>query len=276
MTTPCYFNHESTLSMLGIGTRFVDCRPEDGFLPDIEAVRAALTPDVRAFAIVSPNNPTGCVYPPALLDAIFEACREAGVWLILDETYRDFAPAEGRHVLLSRPDWRDGLILLYSFSKSFCIPGHRLGAVVAGERAIGAIAKVMDNLQICAPRAAQIALARSIEPLADWRATNREEIGRRADALRATLAEVPGWEIGAMGAYFAYLRHPFAGRSSVDVAKRLAKDAGVSCLPGSFFGTGQEGYLRLAFANIGSDAIGSLGARLALLDHRAFDMEDRT
>ena len=262
MTNPCYFNHEATLSMLGIGSRFVESRPEDGFLPDIEAVRAALTPEVRAFAVVSPNNPTGCVYPPALLDAIFDVCREAGVWLILDETYRDFAEAVDRHGLLSRPDWRDGLIQLYSFSKSFCIPGHRLGAIIAGERVIGAVAKVMDNVQICPPRAAQIALARAIEPLADWRASNRIEIGRRADALRATLADAPAWEIGAMGAYFVYLRHPFSGTGSVEIAQRLAREAGVSCIPGAFFGAGQDGYLRLAFANADCDVIAQLGGRL--------------
>jgi len=267
MTAPCYFNHESTLSMLGIGTRFVPCAPEDGFLPRIEAIRAALTPEVRALALVSPNNPTGCVYPPALLDAIFEVCQTAGVWLILDETYRDFADAADRHTLLSRPDWRAGLIQLYSFSKSYCIPGHRLGAIVAGEAAIGAIAKVMDNLQICAPRAAQMAVARAIEPLAEWRAANQDEIKARATALRETMRDAPGWEIGAMGAYFAYLHHPFDDTSSIEVARRLAQEAGVSCLPGEFFGAGQDRYLRLAFANADAPTIALLGPRLAALGH---------
>lgn len=262
MTNPCYFNHEATLSMLGIGTRFVACRPEDGFLPQIEAIRAALTPEVRAFAVVSPNNPTGSVYPPALLSAILDLCQEAGVWLILDETYRDFSESKDRHELLSRPGWRDNLIQLYSFSKSFCIPGHRLGAIVGGERIIGAAAKIMDNLQICPPRAAQIAVAKAIEPLTDWRAANRAEIGRRADALRATLAEAPAWQIGAMGAYFVFLRHPFTGTGSVEVAKRLAREAGVSSIPGAFFGEGQDDYLRLAFANADCDVIAQLGGRL--------------
>ncbi len=262
MTTPCYFNHESTLAMLGIGTRFVECRAEDGFLPAPDAVRAALTPEVRAFALVSPNNPTGCIYPADLLDELFEVCKAAGVWLIVDETYRDFMAAEGRHRLLRRDDWRDGMIQLYSFSKSFCIPGHRLGAVVAGERVIEGIAKVMDNLQICAPRAAQIAVAKGLEPLAEWREANRTEIGRRAVALRETMATAPGWEIGAMGAYFAYIRHPFTNRGSVEVAQMLAEKAGVSCLPGAFFGAGQDGYLRVAFANADVETIAQLGPRL--------------
>jgi len=182
MMNPRYFNHDSTLAILGIKTKYVDVDPANGFLPDIDAIRAAL-PGMRALALVSPNNPTGAVYPAALLDAIFTACQEAGVWLIIDETYRDFT--DTRHGLLKRERWQDTLIQLYSFSKSFCIPGHRLGAVTAGESVIEGIAKVMDNLQICAPRAAQHATAKAIEPLAEWRAENRSEIDTRAAALRA-------------------------------------------------------------------------------------------
>jgi len=259
MTNPLYFNHESTLAMLGIGVRTVDVDPRNGFLPDIDAIRAAL-PGAKALALVSPNNPTGAAYPAALLDAIFEACREAGVWLIVDETYRDFT--ETRHGLLARSDWREGLVQLYSFSKSFCIPGHRLGAITAGAPVIAGIAKVMDNLQICAPRAAQHAVAKAIEPLAEWRAGNRAEIDARAQAMRATMVTVPDWHIAAMGAYFAYIRHPFEGRGSVEVARGLAEQVGVSCIPGAFFGEGQERYLRLAFANADAGVIGGLAGRL--------------
>lgn len=259
MTNPRYFNHESTLAMLGIGTAYVDVDPANGFLPDIDAVRAAL-PGMKAFALVSPNNPTGAVYPAALLDAIFEACREAGVWLIVDETYRDFT--DTKHNLLAREGWQETLIQLYSFSKSFCIPGHRLGAVTAGTRVIDGIAKVMDNLQICAPRAVQHAVAQAIEPLTKWRAENRAEIDTRADALRAAMAEVPDWQISALGAYFAYVKHPFEGRGSEAVAQGLAETVGVSCLPGSFFGEGQDRHLRLAFANADAATIRGLAARL--------------
>ena len=259
MTNPRYFNHESTLAMLGIGTRTVDVDASNGFLPDIEAVRAAL-PGKKAFALVSPNNPTGAVYPSELLAQIFDACRDAGVWLIVDETYRDFT--DTRHNLLSREGWQDTLIQLYSFSKSFCIPGHRLGAIVAGEPVIEGIAKIMDNLQICAPRAAQHAVAKAIGPLTKWRAANRAEIDTRANALRETMAEAPEWEISAMGAYFAYVKHPFKDRSSEAVAEGLAKTVGVSCLPGAFFGEGQDRHLRLAFANADAETIRGLAERL--------------
>lgn len=263
MTNPCYFNHESTLAMLGIGARYVECPENKGFVPDVAAIEAALTPEVRALALVSPNNPTGCVYPSDLLAEILATCRKAGVWLILDETYRDFLPGNP-HRLFSENHWENNLIQLYSFSKSFCIPGHRLGAITAGEPVVEAVSKVMDNLQICAPRAAQTAVAKGIQQLDDWRAANRAEIDRRAVALRETLRKAPGWTIGAMGAYFAYLRHPFVDRGSIEIARKLATECGVSCLPGAFFGQGQEAYLRLAFANAEAGTIRGLAKRLTL------------
>ena len=266
LTNPFYFNHETTLSMLGIKRVFVECDTAGGFLPDVASAEQALAAGARALAVVTPNNPTGAVYPPSLLQDLFALCRRYGAWLVLDETYRDFLPGDygPPHALLSEPGWEDTLVLLYSFSKSFCIPGHRLGAVTAGPKLLGEIAKIMDNMQICAPRSAQVAVAAALPVLADWRAGNRLEIARRAEALKADLSDLPGWDIAAIGAYFAFVRHPFADRSSTDVAERLAKQAGVISIPGSYFGVGQERYLRLAFANADVASIGLLGSRLPL------------
>ncbi len=264
LTNPFYFNHDTTLSMLGIGRRLVECDPATGFLPDLGSAEAALAAGAKMLAVVTPNNPTGAVYPPQLLHELFSLCRKYGAWLLVDETYRDFlAEGYGRpHALLSEPGWEDTLVLLYSFSKSFCIPGHRLGAVTAGLGLVAEIAKVMDNMQICAPRSAQIAVASALPVLADWRAGNRLEIARRADALRSAFSGLVGWEIAAIGAYFAFVRHPFEGRSSSEIAEELARKRGVVCIPGAYFGEGQERYLRLAFANADVTSIGLLPDRL--------------
>lgn len=264
MTNPFYFNHDTTLAMMGVKIRSVACRPEDGFLPKPDTIAAAITPEVRALALVSPNNPTGAVYPPDLLLAIFELCRAKDIWLILDETYRDFLPEAGRapHGLFAQGDWQERLISLYSFSKSLCIPGHRLGAITAGAKTVEQIAKVMDNLQICAPRSAQAAVARALPILAGWREGNRQEIVRRAEALTVTMAKLPEWRVDSLGAYFAFVRHPFPALGSADVAERLARETGVICIPGAYFGEGQEAYLRFAFANADVDTISLLEERL--------------
>lgn len=265
LTNPCYFNHETTLAMSGVKVSYVDCHADNGFLPTPAAVEAMITDGVRALAVVSPNNPTGATYADGLLRELFELCRKHGLWLIVDETYRDFLPldAGSPHGLFAIPGWQDNLIGLYSFSKSFCIPGHRVGAITAGEPVVTQIAKVMDNLQICPPRPPQAALTKAIPALGDWRRANVLEITARTEALSEIISATPGWEIAALGAYFAFVRHPFTDLSARDAAHKLAREAGVITIPGSFFGNGLERYLRVAFANADVATLRKLGARFA-------------
>ncbi|KAA0971271.1 aminotransferase [Aureimonas fodinaquatilis] len=266
LTNPCYFNHETTLTMLGISANTVACKPELGFVPGAADIDTAITPKTKAVVLVSPNNPTGAVYPAELLCEIFDLCKRRGIWLILDETYRDFMdPLDLASGPMGREDWRENLIQLYSFSKSFCIPGHRLGAVTAGEAVIRQMAKVMDNLQICAPRAVQHAVAPLIPVLENWREQNRQEINRRASAMQSSIALVPGWKLNSIGAYFAFVRHPYPGRTSADVAQQLAKQLGLITLPGSYFGEELDDFLRLAFANVEVSPIQEACARLKSL-----------
>jgi aspartate/methionine/tyrosine aminotransferase len=262
MSNPGYFNHETTLGMLGIRVERFECEAANGFLPTMHAIDASITPTTRAVALVSPNNPTGAVYPAQLLNDILDLCRAKNIWLILDETYRDFLEAQGAHQLFNQAHWQNNLIGLYSFSKSFCIPGHRLGAITASPVVIAEIAKIMDNLQICAPRAAQAAVAQSIPLLHEWRESNRLEIQRRATTLKSTMAKLPRWDVAACGAYFAFIKHPFGNLSADQAAKRLALEAGVLTIPGSYFGEGQQGFLRFAFANADSQNISKLHERL--------------
>ena len=117
LTDPFYFNQDTTLEMLGIRRVLIDCDPADAFLPKLPAVEAALESGVKALALVTPNNPTGSIYPADLLFDIFALCRRHDAWLILDETYRDFLPLDQRrpHALMSVEGWERNLIMLYSF-----------------------------------------------------------------------------------------------------------------------------------------------------------------
>jgi aspartate/methionine/tyrosine aminotransferase len=137
-----------------------------------------------------------------------------------------------------------------------------MGAITADASLIEQVAKILDCIQICAPRTAQAALPWAIEALRDWREENRAEINRRAEVFRKALAPLPGWRIDSVGAYFAYLRHPFPERPAQAVAEKLATERGVLCLPGTYFGPGQDRHLRVAFANVGSDVIAGLTERL--------------
>lgn len=265
LPAPWYFNHQMALDLRGVEVVPLPCRAEDGFIPDPERAAALLHGRVRALVLVTPNNPTGAIYPPETIARFAELCRSRGIWLVLDETYRDFLP-EGSgpaHALFTDPGWRDGLVHLYSFSKAYCVPGHRVGAVAAGPRFRAEFAKVVDTLQICPPRTGQIALAWAIGALRDWRAGNRAVMAGRAAAFRRAVAAAPGWRIDALGAYFAYLRLPEGAPDALRMAEALAAAHGLSTLPGPFFGPGQERHLRVAFANAAEEVIGRVTERLA-------------
>src|SRR5690606_36924019 len=112
------------------------------------------------------------------------------IFLVIDETYRDCLPpgVNRPHGLFSSPEWRGTAIQLYSFSKAYAIPGHRTGAVMADAGLIAQLTKVLDCVQICPPRAAQLALPWAIEGLRAWREDNRTQINRRMETFRQALA----------------------------------------------------------------------------------------
>jgi aspartate/methionine/tyrosine aminotransferase len=99
--------------------------------------------------------------------------------------------------------------------------------------------------------------------LNDWRANNTRESTLRAAAFREAIAASPGWTLNSIGAYFAYVTHPFKDTSVFQVAEKLAAERGVLGLPGPWFGPGQEHHLRLAFANVAIDPIRDIPNRLA-------------
>ncbi|MBR0668296.1 aminotransferase [Roseomonas hellenica] len=264
LPTPWYFNHRMALEMLGIEAVPLPARAEDGFVPDPATAAALIGPATRAIVLVTPNNPTGAIYPAATIAGFAALCRARGLWLVLDETYRDFLPEDAiAHDLFRDGAWRDGVVQLYSFSKSYCVPGHRVGAILAGPAFRAQLAKAVDTFQICPPRAAQAALAWGVPALADWRAGNRAIMAGRADAFRRALAPLQDWRIESMGTYFAYLRLPEAAPDAEAAAERLAVERGLLCLPGSFFGPGQARHIRLAFANAEVSTIAGVTARLA-------------
>ena len=166
------------------------------------------------------------------------------------------------HGLFTSEDWRDTVIQLYSFSKSYAIPGHRTGALTADAGLIEQIAKILDCIQICAPRTAQARAALGHRRPA--------RAGARPTAPRSTAARRYSGKLSRRcrngGSSRSAPISPICGirsreSSAQQVAEKLATERGVLCLPGSYFGPGQEGHLRVAFANVGADVLSGLTER---------------
>ncbi|MEO0936887.1 MAG: aminotransferase [Pseudomonadota bacterium] len=266
LPTPWYFNHKMWLDMAGAVA--VPLPTGAGLLPDPEAAWAAITPRTKAIALVTPNNPGGVEYPADLVLAFYTLAKEHGLALIVDETYRDFDSRSGPpHALFQQDGWDETYLHLYSFSKAYRLTGHRVGALVTGPARLAEAEKFLDTVAICPGQIGQIAAAWGIAHLQDWLAGERTEILARRAAIEAQMPRLAaqGWELLGVGAYFAYLRHPFA-ESSATLAPKLVSEASILCLPGTMFSPGGgHDAVRIAFANLDAAGITTLADRLEAL-----------
>jgi aspartate/methionine/tyrosine aminotransferase len=187
--------------------------------------------------------------------------------LIVDETYRDFLIDGPPHKLFAISSWRSNLVSLFSFSKSYCVPGHRLGAIVASPVLIQQIKTVLDCLQICPPRPLQQALTPLLQELRPFLRRTATAIASRHRLFRENLPS--RWEIGSQGGYYAFVKHPFIGVSSFELCQRLAVQIGVVALPSAFFNEEnplhvdeESRWVRFSVANVDDEKVKKVCERL--------------
>lgn len=262
MPLPNYFNHAMWLSIRGVAVRDLPFAPERSD-PDVELAGSLVDERTRAIVLVTPNNPTGAVYSHACMEAFLKLAMEKNIALIVDETYRDFIDDKiPPHNLFRHPGWQHHFVHLYSFSKVFALTGHRVGAMVAGNKLRTQLEKIQDCVAINAPHIGQLAALYGLQHLDEWKRKKARELIAKADAIRGAF-ENPGlrYKLVTAGAYFAYIQHPFQSDAR-SVAKRLAEEFELVCLPGTYFGSGQESFLRFAFANLDTDKFQPIVKRL--------------
>ncbi len=266
MPVPYYFNHDMWLKLDGVTPRYLvgDPTKPDGLIPDPEKAAVLISDRTRAIVLVTPGNPTGVTVPPETIMAFYQLAAENDLALIVDETYRNFRLSdEPPHQLFSQPGWENTVISLHSFSKDLAIPGYRVGAVVAGEEVIYEIMKMVDCVQISAPRIGQEAAVAGLQHARGWRSEQAARINRALARYREVMAERPGgFELASAGAYFGWVRHPFTDLPTGEVIKRLVLDHDVLAIPGTAFTPTDERWVRFSYANLDFEQFDELANRL--------------
>ncbi|HZS06988.1 MAG TPA: pyridoxal phosphate-dependent aminotransferase [Blastocatellia bacterium] len=244
---PYYFNHEMAIVM-------ADCKAvlvatDENYQLRPEAIRRAITGRTRAVVTISPNNPTGAVYPEAALREVNELCRNHRIYHINDEAYEYFTYGGVKHFSPgSIPGGGAHTISLFSLSKAYGFASWRIGYMVAPERLFTPINKIQDTILICPPVVSQFAGAGALragagycrdklQPLAEV----REIVLNELDAIR-NLCLVPP----ADGAFYFLLKID-AALDPLDLVERLIRQHGVAAIPGTAFGMADGCYLRVAY-----------------------------
>lgn len=257
VVTPVWPNIMAAVRIVGAEVVPVglDSRPDGGFHLDLDRLADALDERTRAVFIASPGNPTGWVMTAAEQHAVLEMCRARGIWMLADEVYARFVydgAASGRKAApsfleVSDPD--DPLVVINSFSKAWAMTGWRMGWLTAPV----ALGEVLDRLIEFNTSGAQeflqwgcLAAIRDGEPFVHEVV---EQCRRGGELVFQRLAALPQVRFARpQGAFYAFFAVEGL-RDSLGFAQRLVHETNVGLAPGSAFGPGGEGHLRLCFAS---------------------------
>ena len=244
---PYYFNQEMAVTMAG--GRVVTVATGEDYQLDPEDVRRAISDRTRAVVTISPNNPTGAVYPEEVLRAINEICRERGIYHISDEAYEYFTYDDARHFSPgSIEESGQHTISLFSLSKAFGFASWRIGYMVIPDELFVAMGKVQDTVLICPPVVSQFAAVGALEA---GLAYAREQIVEIACSRRAALEELEEIRsictvVPTSGAFYFLLRVA-TDLDPLTVVERLVREHRVAAIPGGTFGLDHGCYLRVSY-----------------------------
>ena len=233
---PYYFNHE--MGVVIAGARPVIVPATRAYQLDLDAIAGAITPRTKAVVTVSPNNPTGAVYPEADLRALNTLCASRGIVHVHDEAYEYFTYGGAAHF---SPGSIDGAgahtISMFSLSKGYGMASWRVGYMVIPETLWDAVNKIQDTLLVCPPAISQRAGLAAVGVGASY---PRAQLGALERVGRVVLEglrqpDVPAETPDATGAFYFFPR-VHAEIDPLELVERLVREFKVAVMPGTAFG----------------------------------------
>ena len=222
---------------------------ESGWQLDLDRLFDAVDERTRLIFVNSPSNPTGWMMTAEDQRAVLAFCRQRGIWIVADEVYDRLVydrPVAPSFLDIAEPE--DLILRLNSFSKSWCMTGWRLGWITA-PTAFGPVLEKMNEYNVA--NAASMAQHAGIVALRDGEDFVRETVeryGRARDLVFQRLAGMPRVKLARPEAAFYAFFSVDGMDDSLAFAKELLTDTKVGLAPGSAFGPGGEGHLRLCYA----------------------------
>jgi aspartate aminotransferase len=252
---PVYDAYQSPIRLAGGRIQRVRSRIEHGrFTIGEEALEAAWTPLARVLLLNTPWNPVGTVLTRNELAAIARFCERRNVVLVSDEIYEAITYGDHAHVspLAASPELRDRSILVNSLSKTYAMPGWRVGYCAGPASLIQAMLLVLQQSSRGPATFIQDAAAEALTGPQECVATMRAEYAKRREEVLARLDGIKGVRVlPPEGGFFTMVDVSGLAVPSDAIRKRLLNEHGVVVVHGSAYGEGGEGTLRVSFASGG-------------------------
>lgn len=251
---PCFVSYAPTIRLAHAVPVAVETKFENAFRLSVEELEKKVSAKTKAILVNFPCNPTGATLEREDYREILEFAERHDLIVLADEVYSELvypdgdAPVDSLVGFASFPGYRDRVVLLNGFSKSWAMTGYRLGYAAGPEDIIDAMMKIHQYGIMSAPTLAQAAGVEAMERGDRDVERMRREYRKRRDFLVAALNEMGLETLLPKGAFYIFPRVASTGLTSDDFAMRLLKEHSVACVPGSAFGPCGEGFVRMSYA----------------------------
>ena len=246
--TPYWTSYVDIAHILGAKITLLNCGPEQNYKVTPAQIDAAVGPNTKVFMFNNPSNPTGMVYTAEEVAAIAEVLARKNCWVLSDDIYNQmiFDGLGWKHLVQCQPSLRDRTLILDSLSKTYGMPGWRVGFMAGPEELASALVALNSNHLTNVPEVTIAAAIAALTGPQDIPAQKAKEFQLKRDEVMTCFAQIPGLICPLpQGAFYAFPNISCAfGKShggvvintDVDFCNQLLEAKGVACVPGSAFG----------------------------------------
>jgi aspartate aminotransferase len=246
---PYWTSYLDIADIVGAKVELMPCPPEQHYKLTPAQLDAALAKKPKVFLFNNPNNPTGMVYTAAEIDALADVvAKYPDTWVITDDIYnRMVFDGIGYHNFVhSRPELRDRVIFIDSLSKTYGMPGWRVGFMAGPESVAAAVTTMNSNHITNIPEIVTAAAIAALSGSQDIPAEKCREFQAKRDQVMAIMDAIPGivcpkpqgafYVFPDVSAYFGKSHNGKTIANDIDLCNALLESKGVACVPGSAFG----------------------------------------
>lgn len=247
MMAPYWVSYPAQVKLAGGVPVVVKTTPQQGFLPDVGAVEAAITPRTKVLLLNSPSNPTGAVYPPELVEALAGLAVKHGLWLFADDLYEHLV-YDGEFTPAARFA-QDRTLVIHGASKGYALTGWRIGFGAGPKELISGMNRLQGQSTSGANALAQhatTAALNEVEKTAEFQAMTRAAYQERRDVLVEGLNRLGLATPKPQGAFYVMTDVTSIDPDEGVAAVRLLEEAQVAVVPGTDFEA--PGQVRLSYA----------------------------
>jgi len=245
-TFVCY----GPITMLAGGTPvYVETKVENEFRLTADELRAAITPKTKILILPYPNNPTGAIMEKADLEAIAEVLRGTNIMIISDEIYAELTYGQHHVSVAAIPGMYERTIYVGGFSKSHAMTGWRMGYACAPPEVIKQMLKIHQYALMSSPTTSQYAAIEAMSGGDGDIQSMRREYNKRREFLLHGLRNIGLECFEPRGAFYMFPSIKCTGMSSTDFCEKFLLQERCAIIPGSAFGDGGEGFVRICYAS---------------------------